>query len=91
MSTAATIEPVRNKAINTSVSALRRMAGYVLPTELDRRILDLGERKEELSEDEHAELLAWVQFTQERSVEKHEAQLALRELASAFPDVTSQP
>jgi hypothetical protein len=91
VSTGATIEPTRNKAISTSASALRRMASYVLPAELDRRILNLGERKKDLTEDERAELLAWVQFTQERSIEKHEAQLALRELAHAFPDVPSKP
>lgn len=91
MSTGATIEPSRDKAINTSASALRRMAGYVLPPELDRRIPDLGERKDELSEAERAELLAWVEFTQQRSIEKAEAQLALREVASAFPNVACKP
>jgi hypothetical protein len=91
MSTGATIEPARNKAINTSAAALGRMAAYVLPPELDRRILDLGERKEQLTEDERAELLAWVEFTQQRSIEKHQAQLALRELANAFPDMAHQP
>lgn len=86
----ATIEPSRDKAINASATALRRMAGYVLPPELDRRLLDLGERKEDLTEEERAELQAWVRFTQQRSIEKHEAQLALRELATAFPDVAGK-
>jgi hypothetical protein len=90
MSTA-TIEPGRNRAITTSVAALRRMAGYALPPELDRRILYLGERKEDLTADERGELLAWVHFTQQRSIEKHQAQLALRELADAFPEVASKP
>jgi len=90
MSTATT-EPGRYKAITTSAAALRRMAGYALPPELDRRILALGERKKELTDDERGELLAWVEFTQQRSIEKHQAQLALRELADAFPGVADKP
>lgn len=64
-----------------AVAVLRRVAGYALPPELDRRMLDLSERKESLTADERAELLAWVRFTQERSVEKAEAEAALRRLA----------
>jgi hypothetical protein len=90
MSSAA-IEPGRNKAITTSAAALRRMAGYALPPELDRRILELGERKADLTDDERRELLAWVEFTQQRSIEKLQAELALRELADAFPEVAGKP
>lgn len=57
-------------ALTESAAALRRLAEYALPTELDRRMLDLSERKESLSADERAELLAWVRFSQERSIEK---------------------
>ena len=67
----------------TSTSALRRVAAYTLPSVFDRRILDLGERKESLTEEEREELLAWVQFTQDRSIEKVEAELALRQLKDA--------
>jgi hypothetical protein len=88
---AVTIEPAGNDAIHKSAAALRRLASYVLPPELDRRILELGERKETLTPDERAELEAWVNFTQQRSIEKYEAQLALRQLARAFPDVAAQP
>lgn len=64
----------------SAVAALRRVAAYTLPPALDRRILDLGERKEELTPDEREELMAWVAFTQERSIERLAAQVALREL-----------
>jgi hypothetical protein len=79
------IEP--RDALAESVTALRRVAGYTLPAELDRRILDLSERKETLSTDERAELLAWVKFSQERSVEKFGAVAALQRLAAAFPEL----
>jgi hypothetical protein len=87
---AATLDPARNDAINSSAVALRRIAGYVLPPELDRRILELGERKDTLTPDERDELHAWVKFTQQRSIDMFEAQLALRRLTSVFPELASQ-
>ena len=63
------------------------MARYRLPDEWDRRILDLSERKDELSDDERAELMAWVQFIQERSIERFGAEVALQRLAAAFPEL----
>lgn len=84
-------EPVRQEALTTSVSALRKLAEYKLAPELDRRILDLGERKETLTPEERAEYMAWVDFTQQRSIEKFEAQLALRRLADVFPEAETQP
>lgn len=80
-------EPVRRAALASSASALRRIAGHVISPALDRRILELGERKETLTQDERAELLAWVAFTQERSLDKFEAELALRRLAEGFPEL----
>jgi hypothetical protein len=73
-------------AVALSIKALKKVASYQLPAELDRRILELGERKEELSSSERAELLAWVQFSQERSIEKFAASAALDHLANAFPE-----
>ena len=75
--------------IQAAAAALRRVAGYSLPSELDRRILELGERKESLTDDERAELMAWVAFTQQRSVEKFEAQAALNRLLAAFPELAN--
>jgi hypothetical protein len=44
MSATAAAEPARQAALTLSVAVLRRSATYALPAELDRRILDLGER-----------------------------------------------
>jgi len=78
-------------ALRSSAQALRRMASYTLPPELDQRILDLGERKDALTTDERAELMAWVAFTQQRSIDTAEARLALRRLAAVFPEVADRP
>lgn len=47
----------------------------------------MGERKEFLSPEEHAELLALVEFAQRRQVEKLQAEVALERLRTAFPDL----
>jgi hypothetical protein len=85
------IEPVRHEALRSSVATLRRTADYELPAELDRRLLDLMERKESLAAGEKAELLAWVGFTQQRSIEKLGAASALKRLLSAFPELAEEP
>lgn len=87
MSTAALLESRRDTALRSSAAALRRAAAYSLPPDLDRRILDLGERKAELTPDERAELMAWVAFAQERSLEKFGSEAALRKLTDAFPEL----
>ena len=91
MASSATLEPTRHDAIQASKAALRRIAGYTLPVELDRRILELGERQSELSHEERAELLAWVEFTQQRSIDKLGAEVALRRLTAVFPELTEEP
>ncbi len=75
------------EALVQSVVSLRRLANYSLPAELDRRMLALSERKEQLSNDERDELHAWVQFSQQRSIEKFGAESALQRLATVFPDL----
>ena len=79
----------RRDALVASASALRRTANYSLPPELDRRILELGERKESLTPDERAELMAWVEFTQQRSIDRLNAQSALGRLTSVFPEISA--
>lgn len=91
MTAAAPPDPAWRDALQSSAQALRRMADYTLPAELDRRILELGERKDALTEHERAELLAWVAFAQERSIETAQAKLALRRLTTAFPDLADRP
>ena len=51
----------------------------MLPAALDRRMQELGERKDYLDAVEHEELLALATFTNERTLEKLQAELALRE------------
>ena len=53
---------------------------------MQRRLDDLGARKEFLDTAEHDELLALVDFTQHRTIEALEARLALSRLRDAFPD-----
>jgi hypothetical protein len=87
MSAPPVASPDWDAALTASAHALRRVAGYTLPPALDRRILDLGERKDDLTAAERAELLAWVAFTQDRSAEKLEAEVALRRLAAVCPEL----
>jgi hypothetical protein len=53
-------------------------------------MLARGERKEFLTPAEHAELMAWVTFTQQRTIEKLQAELALQRLLEAFPELKDQ-
>jgi hypothetical protein len=89
MSAETQTEPEWKPALMASAAALRRLADYKLPPELDRRLHELGERKESLSPDERAEYLAWIAFTEERSIEKMRAELALHSLAAVCPEVAS--
>lgn len=66
---------------------LRRVADYRLDPALDHRLRDLGERKEWLNAAEHEELLALVAFTQQRTLEKLEAEAALQDLQSACAEL----
>ena len=84
-------DPKFQSALRASYRALRRVAGYVLDPVLDQRLRELGERKEFLSPDEHGELMALVAFTQQRSIEKLEAELALQHIEAACPDLASTP
>lgn len=73
-------------ALRHGVRALKRVANYVLPPALDRRLQQLGENKEHLGAADHEELLALVTFTHERTIEKLQAELALRELQTLLQD-----
>jgi hypothetical protein len=85
------LEPEPAAALRTCRAALRRIADYFLDPAIDRRLLDLGERKDELDPNEHAELLALVAFSQQRSIDKFEAALAIKRLESAYPELMSDP
>lgn len=71
--------------VRTTVKALRRVAEFRMPAVLDRQMLDLGERKEFLNPTEHAQLMELVAFSEERLIDKLQAELALRQLKSMFP------
>ena len=77
------------KAMEACSASLARIASYRLEPALDKRIQELGERKEFLSELEREELLSLVSFTEQRSVEKLEAQAALKQLRQVFPGLVN--
>ena len=87
--TGTVLEPTRRSALASSMMAHERIAAYTLPMELDCRILDLAERKELLTTAERDESLAWVEFTQQRSLEKWQATAAINRLADEFPEMRS--
>jgi hypothetical protein len=71
------------------VAALRRLAEYELDEAINERMIDLGERKEFLDESEHAELMSLVSFSERRTTEKLEAQVALKRLGEVLPEVVN--
>ncbi len=87
MATATAPDP----ALESCRRALRHVAGDTHEPALDARLLDLSERKESLTPAERAEQLALVSFTQQRTVEKLEAELALRQLDEAFHGTNGTP
>ncbi len=89
MVTVSTEDPQFQQAIQACAVALRRMADYELDPSLHRRMQGLGERKEFLSQGEHAELLALIDFAHKRTIEKLEAQAALDRLRTALPGLLS--
>ncbi len=86
-----TADPQLHSAVEACAAALRKIVGYELEPSLQRRLQDLGERKEFLSADEHDELMAWVDFTRKRSLEALEAEVALQRLRAFIPDVVPGP
>ena len=78
MATISTEDPQFQSAIEACAVALRRMADYELNPTLNQRMHELGERKEYLSPNEHEELLALVDFTQKRTVEKLRCRSAVK-------------
>jgi hypothetical protein len=76
-----------HSTLQTCAATLRKLAEYELDPILDERLHQLGEQKEFLSQAEHEELLALVDFVQKRTVEKLEARGALESLHLTFPGV----
>ena len=86
MSAVSTQDPQLQTALQNCFRALRGMAGYTLPPALDRYLRELGERKEFLNAAEHEQLLALVGFVQQRTLDKLQGELALRQLQPFFPE-----
>jgi hypothetical protein len=84
-------DPALEEVLATCVAALRRVAEYRLPPALDRRLLWLSENKEKLSEAEREELLATVEFAEDRTVEKLQAQAVLQRLGRLYPHLVAPP
>ncbi len=77
------------KVLAECVATLRRVAQAQLPLALDRRLLWLSENKESLSPAEREELLAAVEFAEDRTLEKLQARAVLRQLAALCPHLVS--
>lgn len=91
MTTVSIVDPQFQSAIQACAVALHRLADYELDPPLQRRLHELGERKELLTIAEHEELLALVDFVHKRTIEKLEAQVALSRLRTVIPGVVPDP
>ena len=89
MATSTVSDPQLATALGACRLALRRIARTTLDPAIDQRMLELGERKEFLNTGEHAELMALVNFAQNRTLEKLEAEAALQRLDAAYPEAAS--
>lgn len=83
--------PQFESALSRSVQALRRFAADELEPAIQRRMRDLGERQEFLSDAEHDELVSLVEFTERRTLERLEAQAALNQLGEFVPELVKAP
>jgi hypothetical protein len=75
--------------IQGCAAPLQKVAGYKLPSALDRRLLWLSENKETLTEADREELLALIDFSEDRTIEKLQAKIIVRRLADAWPPSTA--
>ncbi len=91
MVTLASTEPLLRETLSTTEAALRRLADYELEPATGQRLEALSNRKEVLGEEEHAELHALVEFARRRTIEKLEAQLALKQLHEVMPGMVAAP
>ena len=73
--------------IQDCAATLERVAVYRMPAAMDRRLLWLSENKESLTQPEREELLALVDFSEDRTVEKLQSRVLLQRLAEACPQL----
>ena len=79
-----------DSVLQDCVTTLQHVAASKLPPAIDRRLLWLSENKETLNEAEREELLALIDFSEDRTVEKLQARVMLQRLAEAWPQLFSQ-
>jgi hypothetical protein len=73
--------------IQECAATLQRVANYRMPVAMDRRLLWLSENKESLTQSEGEELLALVDFSEDRTLEKLQAKVLLQRLTEACPQL----
>jgi hypothetical protein len=78
-------------ALRDGLEALRLLSEYKLPPHLQRRMHELGENKEFLNPEQHAELMELVDFAEGLSLEKLKAMLALKRLRENMPSLFENP
>ena len=89
MPTVVTNGPKLKRAMRTCAKTLRRLAAYKFDRAFQKRLRELSENKEHLTEAERAELSRLVAFWQRRTLEKLEAQVALKYLSEVGPELAS--
>jgi hypothetical protein len=75
------------EALRDCIATLQLVASYRLPPPIDRRLLWLSENKERLTHGEREELLALLDFSEDRSLEKVKARATLQRLGELFPEL----
>ena len=91
MSAVLTSSPEFHAAVEACAAALLRIAESDLSPAIRDRMHELGARKDLLDEQEHAELMALVEFANKRQIERLESQLALNRLREVLPDFFPEP
>jgi hypothetical protein len=71
--------------IQDCAGTLQRIASYHLPAALDRRLTWLSENKDTLTEAEREELLALIDFSEDRTIEKLQAKVICDALRKRGP------
>jgi hypothetical protein len=80
------LSPQVRDALRACAEALDHRSAFELDAPLNRRMRDLGERKDSLAKEEYEELLSLIALSEQRTREKLEAELALRQLREVVPE-----
>lgn len=91
MATLSALDPQVEAALKSAYEALHEIAAYRLDPKIDDLMLELGERKEFLDEEQHNHLLALVDLTQRLTLEKLCAELASKRIRAVCPDLAATP